>query len=94
MKQTKWALMILVAFFVGCATSSVVSQLLVPEVHAGTNPPRWEQLCVIETRVDAINERAKAMGEAGWELIGVTDAGGGLACYKRPLDLPSTPPAM
>jgi hypothetical protein len=77
----------LVAFLAGCGASAVASQLVIPSARAGTNPTRWEYLCLIaephltgrsKRDVEAFN----AAGAEGWELA---TTGNAAWCFKRPL---------
>ncbi|KYF68660.1 MULTISPECIES: hypothetical protein [Sorangium] len=73
---------IAVAFLFGCSASYVAPRFLVPPVHAGTDPPRWEVRCVdaetarvgdsqaLEvTNATGWNPVLKRFGQEGWEPV-------------------------
>jgi hypothetical protein len=59
---------VLVVFFLGCATGGVAAQLAsVPPARADVAPARWEYYCA---RVDGpVNAHLKQVGEQGWEMV-------------------------
>jgi hypothetical protein len=72
----------IVAFLIGCSASYVTPRFLVPPVHAGTDPPRWEIRCVdsetarvsdnqiVEvTQAGGWNPVLKRFGQEGWEPV-------------------------
>ena len=67
----------LVAFVFGCVTEALV----VPPVHAGMNPTRWEYKCA-EASPSEIEGAANRLGMQGWDLAAVST---GRWCFKRPL---------
>jgi len=74
-----------VAFVVGCGAGGAASQVLIPSARAGTNPTRWEYMCIHdpdlgETDTVAAWNRA---GTQGWELGLLRRDGDG--CFKRQL---------
>ncbi len=77
----------LAAFLAGCGASAVASQVVIPKARAGTNPARWEYLCLkaqpeLDSRRTSDVEAFNRAGAEGWELAGVDSAGW---CFKRPL---------
>ncbi len=91
MKKMSIGSVIIIVFLLGCASSSIVSQLLVPPVKANSNPTRWEYTCAIipdwyskneekkQTAMAKINE----FGSQGWEMTETPDIHS--FCFKRPL---------
>jgi hypothetical protein len=86
---------IAIVFVIGCATGGVASQLVVPPVRAGTNPPRWEYLCA-RIGAGSLTAQLTKMGAEGWELasampahqdtsIGETTTDAFTVCTKRAL---------
>jgi hypothetical protein len=64
----------------------------VPPARAGTNPTRWEYMCLQST--DQITANANRLGAEGWELAAASGAGWGQGvfadhvmvwCFKRSL---------
>jgi|ERR1043166_965097 hypothetical protein len=92
---------IAVIFLIGCATGSVASQLVIPPIRAGTQPQRWEYLCVqVAPEATKLTPALNNAGAAGWELVSTVAAhmdGEGLTgltglrsdsyvfCFKRAL---------
>jgi hypothetical protein len=60
---------IAIIFVIGCATGGVASQVVIPPVRAGTNPTRWEHICL--TITNNLSTRMTEMGAQGWELVAV-----------------------
>jgi hypothetical protein len=58
---------IAIIFVIGCATGGVASQVVIPPARAGTNPTRWEHICV-KTNTK-LSEMMTEMGAQGWELV-------------------------
>jgi hypothetical protein len=79
-------------FLIGCAVGGISSQLVVPQVRAGTNPTRWEYHCVEGS--EEIVAHSNKMGAQGWEMTAGAGAGSGAGigserefiwCFKRAL---------
>ena len=75
---------IVIVFIVGCATGGVAAQLVVPPVHAGTSPTRWEYQCARVWEHEATPTLTK-LGAEGWELASMAPAGDSLGIYKYTL---------
>lgn len=78
---------VFVAFLAGCGASAVASQLAVPSARAGTNPTRWEYLCMVAqpevtSRTKSDTDAFNRAGGEGWELA---TTGGAAWCFKRQL---------
>jgi len=90
MKKTGLAALILIAFLIGCGTSTAVQQLLVPPARAQTNPQRFEYHCVKIFRMEPeeLGPMFSKLGAEGWELsipIAMVQGQTLGACFKRPL---------
>ncbi|MEM8608944.1 MAG: hypothetical protein AAGF92_17700 [Myxococcota bacterium] len=64
--------------------------LAVPPLLAQSDAPpkvqKWEQYCErITGRVTKVNERLKAAGDKGFELVGAFGDDFSLYCYRRPM---------
>ena len=71
----------------GAVASSSGSSSFVPPARAGTNPQRWEYMCVQTRDADEATAGANEAGIKGWEMSGGTQVGQhhALWCFKRPL---------
>lgn len=59
-----------VVFIVGCATGGVAAQLVIPPVHAGAAPIRWEYQCLNVPAGDGgVTLTLNRYGLEGWELV-------------------------
>ncbi|HMG52653.1 MAG TPA: hypothetical protein VK601_04205 [Kofleriaceae bacterium] len=66
----KHNVLVAVVFVVGCATGGVASQLVVPPIHAGTAPTRWEYLCTQASAVtSSLTAHLNQVGAQGWDLV-------------------------
>jgi hypothetical protein len=87
-----------VIFLLGCAAGGVAAQMVIPPIRAGTQPMRWEYLCVQAVRgTDQLSSALNKAGAAGWELVstvashldhefaGSLDADAFVFCFKRAL---------
>ena len=86
MRNLVLGLSLAVALLVGCIIGGVGSQLIVPPVKAGTNPPKWEYKCVDANGAGDIEKKANRLGRAGFELV--ASVGGPsyfTTCFKRRL---------
>ena len=90
MKRLVFGMMLTIAFLVGCLTTYVARDLVVPPARANTNPQKWEYICFkgyvwgsgpIEP--ESVTATANKLGREGWELV--SGDGRGNYCFKRPL---------
>ena len=81
-KTTKGALVLFVAFVLGCVSAPlVVPALSAQSVAAGA--VRWEYTCYSDGLRGVDGARLNEHGAQGWELVGPRDPGG-YFCFKRP----------
>ncbi|WP_437513026.1 hypothetical protein [Sorangium sp. So ce1099] len=58
------------AFVFGCSASYVVPRFVVPPVQAGTNPTRWENLCIGSEAADVATTRVESAAKPnGWNAV-------------------------
>ena len=81
---------IAIVFVVGCATSGVAAQLVVPPVCAGAVPTRWEYKCAEAGFIadGTLAANLNKLGAEGWELASMESLGFNrlhVACAKRAL---------
>lgn len=80
-------IMVAVVFLAGCAVGGVSGQLVVPKASAqqAATLTKWEVFCVQTYEARSIMERAKPLGEQGWEIVGGDGVGSNTSwCFKRP----------
>lgn len=74
MLKTKSSFLLAGMFMLGCAAVSVIVPLRVPVIRAGTNPQKWEQMCVPQND-DVTGSKIKdwSIGEVnkptGWNKV-------------------------
>jgi hypothetical protein len=62
--------LVAIVFVVGCATSGVAAQLVVPPVRGGTAPMRWEYYCALaDASAAEVTVALNRLGAAGFELV-------------------------
>ena len=78
------------AFVAGCA-AQLAGQLVVPAARAGTNPTRWEYMCIDGpgSTGNPLTTDMDKLGAQGWELAAGVGRGAEGAvpawCFKRAL---------
>ena len=74
-----------IAFLIGCATSTLVVPLVVPQARAvAAAPVRWEYNCVDGWA--GITHSANQLGKEGWEMAsGAGTSDHMMWCFKRAL---------
>ena len=88
MNKTILSMSLLIAFLIGCVTTQMASQFVVPPVKAGTNPQKWEYKCFNERssyNIKEIEDKSNQLGKSGWEMVSAGSGEYPAICFKGAL---------